>query len=104
MREQCAKLSRGHDLAKAMNYIFKRWASFTRFLDDGPVCLRTMPPKERRCAARIGQKVVVILWIRPRRAPTLVVTDGELVDLRKTSDVCVQRCPVQDLCVWNPTG
>jgi transposase len=39
MREQCAKLSRGHDLAKAMNYMFKRWASFTRFLDDGRVCL-----------------------------------------------------------------
>src|SRR5207247_5057499 len=39
MREQCAKLSRGHDLAKAMNYMFKRWASFTRFLVDGRVCL-----------------------------------------------------------------
>ncbi|MGY4311255.1 hypothetical protein ACVWW1_000558 [Bradyrhizobium sp. JR3.5] len=25
MREQCTKLSRGHDLAKAMNYMFKRW-------------------------------------------------------------------------------
>src|SRR6195952_4837905 len=33
MREQWAKLSRGHDLAKAMNYMFKRWGSFTRFLD-----------------------------------------------------------------------
>jgi transposase len=51
MREQCVKLSRGHDLAKAMNYIFKRWSSFTRFLDDGRVCLsRTTPPKAR-CAA-----------------------------------------------------
>jgi transposase len=39
MREQCAKLSRGHDLAKAINYMLKRWASFTRFLDDGRVCL-----------------------------------------------------------------
>ncbi|MGY3238213.1 hypothetical protein ACVMAJ_005103 [Bradyrhizobium sp. USDA 4448] len=39
MREQCAKLARGHDLAKAMNYMFKRWTSFTRFLDDGRVCL-----------------------------------------------------------------
>jgi hypothetical protein len=26
MREQLAKLSRGHDLAKAFNYILKRWA------------------------------------------------------------------------------
>src|ERR1700755_3570401 len=34
MREQLAKLSRGHDLAKAFNYILKRWASFTLFLED----------------------------------------------------------------------
>ncbi len=34
-----AKLSRGHDLAKAFNYILKRWASFTPFLEDGRVCL-----------------------------------------------------------------
>jgi transposase len=39
MREQLAKLSRGHDLAKAFNCILKRWASFTRFLEDGRVCL-----------------------------------------------------------------
>ncbi|SDD34826.1 Transposase [Bradyrhizobium brasilense] len=39
MREQLAKLSRGHDLAKAFNYILKRWASFTLFLEDGRVCL-----------------------------------------------------------------
>src|SRR2546421_8308210 len=39
MREQLAKLSRGHDLAKAFNYILKRWASFTLFLEDGSVCL-----------------------------------------------------------------
>ena len=38
-REQCAKLSRGHDLAKAMNYMLKRWASFARFLEDGRICL-----------------------------------------------------------------
>jgi transposase len=39
MREQLAKLSRGHDLAKAFNYILKRWASFTLFLEEGRVCL-----------------------------------------------------------------
>jgi transposase len=39
MREQLARLSRGHDLAKAFNYILKRWASFTLFLEDGRVCL-----------------------------------------------------------------
>ena len=27
MREQRSKLSRGHDLAKAIDYILKRWAA-----------------------------------------------------------------------------
>ncbi len=54
---------------KAMNYMFKRWDSFTRFLDDGRVCLsNNAPPKERAARHRIGQKVVVILRVRPRRA------------------------------------
>jgi transposase len=39
LREQRARLSRGHDLAKAIDYILKRWAAFTLFLDDGRVCL-----------------------------------------------------------------
>jgi transposase len=39
MREQRTKLSRGHDLAKAIDYILKRWTAFTLFLDDGRVCL-----------------------------------------------------------------
>ena len=39
IREQRAKLSRGHDLARAINYILKRWVAFTLFLDDGRVCL-----------------------------------------------------------------
>src|SRR5580704_2612296 len=39
MRAQAAKLSRGHDPVKAINYIFKRWAAFTLFLEDGRVCL-----------------------------------------------------------------
>ena len=39
MREQAAKLSPRHDLVKAINYMLKRWAAFTLFLDDGRVCL-----------------------------------------------------------------
>jgi hypothetical protein len=27
------------DVAKAMNYMLKRWDAFTRFLDDGRICL-----------------------------------------------------------------
>src|SRR5580704_1919142 len=39
MREQRAKLSRDNDVAKAMEYMLKRWSAFTRFLDDGRICL-----------------------------------------------------------------
>jgi transposase len=39
MRAQLDRLSRGHDLAKAINYILKRRAAFTLFLEDGRVCL-----------------------------------------------------------------
>ena len=39
MREHRAKLSRDNDIAKAMDYMLKRWPAFVRFLDDGRICL-----------------------------------------------------------------
>ena len=54
MREQRAKLSGGNDLAKAMDYMLKRWTAFTRFLDDGRICLSNpTSPTDRvgRCQA-----------------------------------------------------
>src|SRR2546428_69347 len=39
MRTERARLSRHADIAKAMNYMLKRWLAFTRVLDDGRICL-----------------------------------------------------------------
>jgi hypothetical protein len=39
MRAERAKLSRHSDVAKAMNYMLNRWDTFTRFLQDGRICL-----------------------------------------------------------------
>lgn len=39
MQQERAKLSRHDDVAKAMDYMLKRLAAFTRFLDDGRICL-----------------------------------------------------------------
>jgi len=39
MRTERHKLSRHAEVAKAMEYMLKRWAAFTRFLEDGRVCL-----------------------------------------------------------------
>ena len=39
MRAERARLSRHAEVAKAMDYMLKRWPAFTRFLDDGRICL-----------------------------------------------------------------
>jgi hypothetical protein len=39
MRAERGHLSRHADVAKAMDYMLKRWDAFTRFLDDGRICL-----------------------------------------------------------------
>jgi hypothetical protein len=56
MREQLAKLSRGHDLAKAFNYILKRWMSFTLFLVDGRVCLSNNAAERGLRGIALGRK------------------------------------------------
>ena len=56
MREQLAKLSRGNDLAKAINYVLKRWASFTLFLDDGRVCLSNNAAERGLRGIALGRK------------------------------------------------
>jgi len=50
MRSERARLSRHADVAKAMDYMLKRWAAFTRFLSDGRICLINNAA-EPRCAA-----------------------------------------------------
>jgi len=56
MRAERGRLSRHNDVAKAMDYMLKRWAAFTRFLDDGRICL-TNNAAERalRCVA-VGRR------------------------------------------------
>lgn len=39
LRDQRAKLSRNSETAKAVHYILSRWDAFTRFLDDGRLCI-----------------------------------------------------------------
>jgi transposase len=39
MRGERTRLSRHADVAKAMDYMLKRWDAFARFLDDGRICL-----------------------------------------------------------------
>ena len=54
MREQAAKLSRGHDLVKAIQYMLKRWPAFTLFLDCRSAAQRCgeAPARGARCSLR----------------------------------------------------
>jgi transposase len=56
LRELRAKLSRGNDLAKAMDYLLKRWTAFTRFLDDGRICLSNNAAERALRGIALGRK------------------------------------------------
>jgi transposase len=56
LREQRAKLSHGNDLARAIDYMLKRWTSFTRFLDDGRVCLSNNAAERALRGIALGRK------------------------------------------------
>lgn len=56
MRTERPKLSRGSDLAKAMDYMLKRWPAFTRFLDDGRVCLSNNAAERGLRGIALGRK------------------------------------------------
>src|SRR5262249_2683414 len=56
MKEERAKLSRHNDRAKAMNYMLKRWGTFTRFLDDGRICLTNNAAERALRGIALGRK------------------------------------------------
>ena len=56
MRAERPKLARGSDVAKAMDYMLKRWIAFTRFLDDGRVCLSNNAAERGLRGIALGRK------------------------------------------------
>ena len=56
MRGERGKLSRHADAAKAMDYMLKRWESFTRFLGDGRICLTNNAAERALRGIALGRK------------------------------------------------
>lgn len=56
MRAERPKLPRGSDVAKAMDYMLKRWPAFTRFLDDGRICLTNNAAERALRGIALGRK------------------------------------------------
>jgi transposase len=56
MRKERRKLSRHSEVAGAIDYMLKRWASFTRFLDDGRICLTNNAAERALRGLALGRK------------------------------------------------
>lgn len=56
MRNERVKLSRHSEVAKAMDYMLKRWAAFTRFLADGRICLSNNAAERELRGIALGRK------------------------------------------------
>jgi transposase len=55
LRQQRAKLSPKSETARAIDYSLKRWAAFTRFLDDGRLCMSNNAAEREIRAIAIGR-------------------------------------------------
>jgi transposase len=56
VREERRKLSRHSDVAGAIDYMLKRWPSFTRFLEDGRICLTNNAAERALRGLALGRK------------------------------------------------
>ena len=56
LREQRARLSKNSDTTKAINYSLNRWDAFTRFLDDGRLCMSNNAAERELRAVALGRK------------------------------------------------
>ena len=55
LRQQRAKLSPKSETARAIDYGLKRWAAFTRFLDDGRLCMSNNAAEREIRAIAVGR-------------------------------------------------
>lgn len=116
MRAERARMSKHNPVAKAINYMFEeegRWDAFTRFLDDGRICLTNNAAERALRGIALGRKA----WLfagSPRGAEraafmySLIVTakmndidpQAWLADvLARLPDMPLSRLP--DLLPWN---
>ena len=56
LREQRSKLSSKAPVAKAIDYSLKRWRAFTRFLDDGRICMSNNAAERAMRGIAVGRR------------------------------------------------
>jgi transposase len=79
LRDQRSRLSRSAAVAEPIDYLLKRWPAFTRFLDDGRICLSNNAAERALRGFALGRKS----WLfagsergaeRAARVATLIMT------------------------------
>ena len=56
LSEHRTRLARGNDVARAIDYLLKRWTAFTRFLDDGRICISNNAAERALRGIALGRK------------------------------------------------
>jgi hypothetical protein len=56
LRAERGRLSRSANVAKPMDYLLRRWDDFTRFLDDGRICLTNNAAERALRGIALGRK------------------------------------------------
>ncbi len=59
MRTTRARMSRHADVAQAMDYMLKRWDTFSRFLHDGRICLTNNSAERALRVVALGRKALL---------------------------------------------
>ncbi len=89
MRHARARLSRHSDVAKAMDYMLKRWDSFARFLTDGRICLTNNAAERALRGIALGRKSW--LFAGSDRGGRRAAIMYSLIQTAKLNDVDPQR-------------
>ena len=64
MKNERARVSRHTGVAKAFDYMLTRWAAFSRFLDDGRICLSNNAAERAAAWGGAGPQELVVRRLR----------------------------------------
>ena len=95
MRTERAGLSRHAAVAKAMDYMLKRWDGFARFLNDGRICLTNNAAERAFRPLCLGRKSW--LFARSDRGGERAAVMYTLIGTAKLNDVDPQAWPADVL-------
>ena len=91
LRAERAKLSRHAAIAKAIDYMLTRWPGFTRFLEDGRICLTNNAAERALRGLALGRKSW--LFAGSERGADRAAVMYTLIHTAKLNDIDPQAWP-----------